>query len=115
MPIKKSAIFYFLLRFQTQEGTGKHLEDLQVCAEKEIRHFELPRFQAKKGTGKLVRTCKHVLKKKSAIFNFLFRFQTQEGTGKHLEDLQARAEKEIRYSITTVEICEDNHRLVFEN
>jgi hypothetical protein len=65
---KKSAIFNFLLRFQTQEGTGKHLEDLQARAEKEICHF-----------------------------NFLFRFQTQEGTGKHLEDLQARAEKEIRY------------------
>ncbi len=58
-------------------------------------------------------------RKKSAIFNVLFRFQTQEGTGKHLEDLQARAEKEIRYNKTTlrtVEICEDNHRLqVFEN
>jgi hypothetical protein len=28
--------------------------------------------------------------------SFETRFQTQEGTGKHLEDLQARAEKEIR-------------------
>jgi hypothetical protein len=42
--------------------------------------------------------------KETAIFNFLLRFQTQEGTGKHLEDLQARAEKEIRYNKQLLEL-----------